>query len=247
MGRWSRAAAHDFVAWLDAPLGRRWLDVGCGTGALTGVILESGAAASVDAVDTTEEFLRHARGRVGDERARFRQASAGNLPFRADSFDCAVSGLVLNFVPHPAQAVNEMARVTRSGGIVAGYVWDYAGEMELLRHFWDAVAALDPQAAILDEGHRFALAAPEPLGALFRGGGLDKIDVRAIGVTMIVHDFDDYWRPFLGGQGPAGAYVASLDAGRRAALCDRLRREVRAGSDGTISLTSRAWAVRGTT
>jgi SAM-dependent methyltransferase len=245
IGRWSRLVAEEFLHWLDEPAGQRWLDVGCGTGALTSAVLESAGAASVDAVDTSEEFLRHARGRVRDARARFRAADAQRLPFRADSFDAAVSGLVLNFVPEPARALSEMVRVTRPGGIVAAYVWDYAGEMQLLRRFWDAAAALDPQAATVDEGRRFALAGPEPLKHVFRDAGLDDVSSRAIEVAMVFRDFDDFWRPFLGGQGPAGAYVASLDPDSRETLCDRLRRDVRASSDGTISLRGRAWAVRG--
>jgi SAM-dependent methyltransferase len=122
-----------------------------------------------------------------------------------------VSGLVLNFVPDPALAAREMTRVARPGGRVAAYVWDYAGRMELIRHFWDAAAALDPAAAELDEGRRFGLCQPEPLGRLFRDAGLADVGVRPIEVATRFRDFDDYWDPFLGGQGPAPGYAMSLD------------------------------------
>ena len=142
-------------------------------------------------------------------------------------------------------ALAEMARVTRTGGRVAAYVWDYAGRMEPMRRFWEAAAALDPSAAALDEGRRFPICRPEPLARLFRDAGLAGVEVRPIEVPTRFRDFDDYWAPFLGGQGPAPGYAMALDEPRRAMLREELRARLPAASDGSIPLVARAWAARG--
>jgi SAM-dependent methyltransferase len=152
---------------------------------------------------------------------------------------------VLNFVPEPAKAVAEMRRAVRPGGTVALYVWDYAGEMQLMRRFWDAVAALDPSARDLDEGRRFPICHPQRLTALLRDAGLDRVEARAIDVPTVFRNFDDYWSPFLGGQGPAPTYCAALTEDRRAQLRERLRATLPAERDGSIRLTARSFAVRG--
>ncbi len=170
---------------------------------------------------------------------------AQTLPFVDAAFDACVSGLVLNFVERPARAVEEMTRVTRPGGTVAAYVWDYAGEMQLIRHFWDAAAAIDAASAQLDEGRRFPLASPGALARLFTEADLETVETRPIDIETLFHDFNELWSPFLGGQGPAPAYVAALSDMRREELRDRLRRSVPAAADGRISLIARAWAVRG--
>jgi SAM-dependent methyltransferase len=162
-------------------------------------------------------------------------------------FDAVVSGLVLNFVPGPAEALAELTRVAAPGGAVAAYVWDYADGMALMRRFWDAAAALDPAAAEVDEGRRFPLCRPEPLRELWTGAGLAGVDVEAIDVPTVFADFDDYWTPFLGGQGPAPGYAMSLPEDRRAALRESLRERLPVAADGSIRLTARAWAVRGQT
>ena len=138
-----------------------------------------------------------------------------------------------------------MTRVTRAGGRVAAYVWDYAGRMELMRRFWEAAAALDPAAASLDEGRRFPVCRPEPLARLFGDAGLAEVEVRPIEVPTRFRDFDDYWAPFLGGQGPAPGYAMALDEPRRAMLREELRARLPAASDGSIPLVARAWAARG--
>lgn len=247
VGRWSRLVAREFLAWLAAAPGARWLDVGCGTGALTGEILAAVAPAHVRAVDPSLPFVRFARGRVGDPRAAFLVADARSLPLPTGSADAAVSALALNFVPRPEAAVAEMARAVRAGGVVAAYVWDYADGMQLLRRFWDAAVALDPAAAELDEARRFPLCRPAALEALFRGAGLGGVESRAIEVPTRFRDFDDYWGPFLGGQGPAPGYAMGLGEERRAALRERIRDALPAAADGSIALVARAWAVRGTT
>jgi SAM-dependent methyltransferase len=245
VGRWSRIVAAEFLAWLARPPGLRWLDVGCGTGALTETILERAAPAEVMAVEPAAAYREYARSRVVDRRARFLPGDARALPCESGQFDVVVAGLVLNFVPEPAAALAEMTRAARAGGVVATYVWDYAGEMQLMRYFWNAAVALDPAAVELDEGRRFPLCRPEPLTSLFEHVGLARVEARAIDVPTTFRDFDDYWSPFLGGQGPAPSYAMALAEERRAALRERVRADLPFAADGSIHLIARAWAVRG--
>jgi len=245
VGRWSRLVARAFVDWLAVPDGKDWVDVGCGTGAVSQTVLDRANPRSVMGVDPSPGFVDYARAHVGGGRASFEVGDARALPIEAASRDAAVSGLVLNFVPEPARAAAEMARVVRPGGVVAAYVWDYTGKMELMRYFWDAAVALDPAARELDEGPRFPICQPGPLSELFAAAGLRGVEVRAIDVPTVFRDFDDYWSPFLGGQAPAPAYAMSLSEARRDALRDRIRSHLPIGRDGTISLIARAWAARG--
>lgn len=244
IGRWSRRIAPRFLSWLDAPRQRRWLDVGCGTGALTGAILEQASPAAVTGVEPSEGFLATAVQRLG-ARAQLLRGSAAQLPLPDAHADVTVSGLVLNFTPDPAAALAELARVTARGGTVAAYVWDYASGMQLIRLFWDAAIALDGRAAALDEGPRFPLCNPDALAALFTAAGLQRVQTAALEVETRFADFDDYWLPFLGGQGPAPAYAASLDDAARMRLRDRLRADLPTQPDGAIVLRARAWAVKG--
>ena len=239
--------AREFLAWLDLPPGLAWLDVGCGTGALTQTILDTASPREVMGVDPSEGFMAHARERVKDERATFTIGNAMSLPAETGAFDAVVSGLVLNFVPEPEQAAAEMARVARQGGTVAVYLWDYAGDMQMMRHFWNAAVALDPAAQSLDEKARSPICKPEPLTKLFTSAGLRRVKVRAIDAPTHFRDFDDYWTPFLGGQGPAPSYAMSLTEERRTALRDYIRDHLPISPDGSIPLIARAWAVRGET
>jgi len=200
----------------------------------------------VTGIDPSEGFLSYARNRVVDPRASFRVGDAQALPVPDASFNATVSGLMINFVSDQAKAVSEMSRATRPSGIVAAYVWDYAGEMQMKRHFWDAAVALDPAAFSLDEGRRFPVCRPEQLATLFRAAGLDHVQVRAIDVSTPFKDFDDYRKPFLGGQAPAPGYYMSLPEVRRTALRERIRGRPPISNDGTIHLIARAWAVRAT-
>lgn len=245
VGRWSRPVARDFLAWLDLPAGLDWLDVGCGTGALTGSVLDLAGPGSIIGVDPSGGYVDFARRAIPDPRARFMTGDAQRLPLDDASVDAAISGLVLNFVPDPRRAAAEMRRVTRIGGTVAAYVWDYAGEMQLLRRFWDAAIGEDPAAADLDEGRRFPLAAPSPLRELFQSTGLGSVETRAFDIPAAFRDFDDVWTPFLGGQGPAPGYAMSLGADARERLRQRLQGSLPTQIDGSIQLTARAWAVRG--
>lgn len=245
IGRWSRLVAREFLKWLEVPPGGQWLDVGCGTGMLSRSILESAEPSKIKGIDRSEGFVNFAREHVRDERVDFEVGDAESLAFDSASFDAAVSGLVLNFVPHPDRALAEMARVTRPNGVVAVYVWDYADGMQLIRYFFDAAIALDPKADELDEGSRFPICQPNALHQLFESTGLRNVEVRPIEVPTIFRDFDDYWSPFLGGQGPAPSYAMSLTEEGRVALRERIRASLPFNSDGSISLVARAWAARG--
>lgn len=246
VGRWSRLVAREFLAWLSAPPQSRWLDVGSGTGALSQAILQTSAPASVKGIDRSNGYVAYAREQVRDDRANFEVGDAQSLPVETGDYDAVVSGLVLNFVPQPERAVAEMARAVRPSGVIALYVWDYAGRMQFMRHFWNVAAALDPVAAELDEGRRFPICNPERLAELFRDAGLRSVETRAIDVPTDFRDFDDYWSPFLGGQGPAPSYAMSLNEERRTALRERIRASLPFALDGSIPLVARAWAVRGT-
>lgn len=243
VGRWSRKVAPAFLSWIEVPAGRRWLDVGCGTGALCGAILDHARPASVTGVEPSEGFLETARANLG-ARASLKQGSATAIPLEDRSVDAVVSGLVLNFVPDHAAGLAEMRRVATTGATIAAYVWDYAGKMEFMRCFWDAAVAIDPAAHAKAEGNRFPVCKPEALEALFRAAGLERVETRAIDTPTVFTDFDDYWRPFLGGQGPAPAYTMSLEEPARERLRDRLRQSLPVAADGSIPLIARAWAVR---
>jgi SAM-dependent methyltransferase len=246
MGRWSRQLASRFVAWLALPEGLDWLDVGCGTGALTRAILERAAPATVVGCDPAAPFIEYARAHLEEDRVSFLVAGAGALPRRASGYGAVASSLALNFMPDPATAVSEMRSLCSTGGTVAASVWDYGGGMEFLRRFWDAAVALDPSAQSLDEGKRFPLCRREPLESLFGAGGLAAVRCVPIDVPTRFAGFDDYWRPLLGGTGPAPSYVASLDPERRSILEAKLRTTLPTGAGGAIELTARAWVARGT-
>ncbi len=246
VGRWSRRVAREFLDWSALPADSTWLDIGCGTGALSQAILQAAAPRDMTGIDRSADYIAHLRSQNDDRRARFVVGDAQALPVETSSYDAVVSGLVLNFILQPRQAVREMVRAARSGGVVAAYVWDYAGKMQLLRHFWNAAAALDPAASESDEGRRFPICRLAALEELFQQAGLRQVAVQPIDISTDFQDFDDYWRPFLGGQGPAPGYAMSLSEERRAALRDRLRAALPFALDGSIPLVARAWAVRGT-
>jgi SAM-dependent methyltransferase len=246
MGRWSRKVAARFVDWLGLGAELKWLDVGCGTGALTQTLLAQAQPASVLGIDASAGFVAHARAHTADARASFEVGDAQALAVEPGSFDAAVSALMLNFLPEPGRAVAGMARAVKPGGTVAAYVWDYAGGMGLMRYFWNEAVKLDAAAAPLDEGRRLpSLCAPAPLEALFAGAGLDRIEVQAIEIETPFKDFDEYWKPFLGGQGSAPGYAMSLSEEHRGRLRERIRQALPVREDGRIALDARAWAVRG--
>ncbi|MGK5678361.1 class I SAM-dependent methyltransferase [Actinoplanes sp. URMC 104] len=239
VGRWSRKVAAEFVGWLDVPAGRRWLDAGCGTGALTSAALRTGPARVVG-VDPSRGFLRTA-----PVEAHRVAGDAAALPLGDASFDVVVSGLALNFVPRPGAAVAEFARVAAPGATVAAYVWDYATGMQMMRLFWDAAAEVDPAAAGRDEGRRFPICHEPALRAAWAAAGLTEVATRSIEVPTVFAGFDDFWQPFLGGQGAAPSYLATLGQHEQHAIRELLRARAPASADGTIALTAAAWAVRG--
>lgn len=245
MGRWSRRIAPIFTEWLDLAPGARWIDVGCGTGVLTSTIIATCEPAQVLGVDSSETFLQSASTALSDSRLSFSQGDAQAISQADDSFDAAVSGLVLNFVPDKDAAIREMTRIVRPDGTVGLYVWDYAGHMQVMRTFFDVATALDPGAADYDDGVKAPICRPGPLKELLARNGLEKVEVRAIDIPAAFQSFDDYWSPFLGGTGSAPKYCASLDDGARERLRHELEQRLPTGPDGEILLALRAWAARG--
>lgn len=244
MGRWSKLVAESFVDWVSPKAGLRWLDVGCGSGALSEVVISKYHPEVIIAIDQSEGFVNTAQERLGPK-AKCKVGDALSLPVEDSSIDMAVSGLVLNFIPEPEKALAEMRRVTTNGGTVAAYIWDYAGEMDFLNYFWDVAVELNPNAANLHEGHRFAKSNAEELSAAFVRVGFAEVETAPVEISMNFTDFDDYWKPFLGGQGPAPTYVLKLENSERQKLREALMRRLPVKEDGSILLSARAWAVKG--
>ena len=247
MGRWSRKLAPRLVrfAGIGEQADEAILDVGCGTGALTLAVAAHAPATRIVGVDRSSPYVEFARAHFTGDRIRFEEGDALALPFPEASFDRTLSLLILNFVADPRKALAEMRRVTRPGGTVAAAVWDYGEGMEMLRRFWDEVLALDPTSEARDERH-MPLSRSGELAELWQQQGLQQVASEALTIETHFTSFDDYWAPFLEKQGPAGAYVALMEAGDRAALRTRLRERLAGGSDDrAIRLTARAWAVRG--
>ncbi|CAH1650355.1 MULTISPECIES: class I SAM-dependent methyltransferase [unclassified Chelatococcus] len=246
MGRWSRQIAPVFIDWLDAGAGRDWLEVGCGTGALSATVLARANPRSLLGIDPSQGFLARARAHVPDARAVFQLGDAGALPVETGSRDVVVSALVLNFVPDRERALAEMRRVTRPGGTVGFYVWDYpGGGLGFVRAFWAAAAEIDPAAEELQENKRFPFCTPAALSALAERGGLIAVEARAIEAEAVFRDFDDFWHPFTLGTGPASGYCARLSPDKRRRLADKLAATLAPAQDGSLRFTTRAWAIRG--
>jgi SAM-dependent methyltransferase len=246
VGRWSRLVAPEFVRWLAALPGGDWVDVGCGTGELTGAILAHAEPRAIRGVDPSDGMMALARERYRDARVTFSNGSLEDLRLPDASADYVVAGLCLNFAADPAAAIRECTRIARAGGVVATYVWDYAGEMQMMRRFWDAAVELDAAAAEFDEGLRSAFCNRDDLVGLFAAAALHDVGTRAIDVGTVFRDFDDFWSPFLGGQAPAPKYAMSLTPEGRERLRDLIHSRLPVAPDGSISLIARAWAVRGT-
>jgi ubiquinone/menaquinone biosynthesis C-methylase UbiE len=236
--------ARQFLAWLNMPANRRWLDVGCGSGTLSKIITADYQPEQAVALDSSPDFIAYARRSLPHPAVQFKVGNAEALKLSADAVDAAVSGLVLNFVPKPNVALLEMLRVTKPGGKIGIFVWDYADGMQMLRYFWDAAVALDKDAQALDEGVRFPLCRKGELESLFHKAGLNKVEAAPIEVMTIFESFADYWLPFLGNAGPAGSYTMNLDRQDKARLEARLRESLPIDETGAISLSARAWAVK---
>jgi SAM-dependent methyltransferase len=244
MGRWSRQLAVPFVAFAGVDARDGVLDVGSGTGAVAAAVLSATDSSRVIAIDPSPTYVQYARTRTTSERAAFETGDGQHLRFSNAAFDKTLSLLVINFMPDPHQALSEMIRVTCPGGVVAAAVWDYGEGMEMLRVFWDEVAALDPSSESRDERY-MPLCRTGELAALWRQHGLTDVTEMPIDIATPFTSFDDFWTPFLRGQGPAGAFVASLAETERLALRDRLRQRLGVDATGSFTLHARAWAVKG--
>ena len=242
IGRYGRELAQELIKFADVRSGQRVLDVGCGPGALTRQLVAVLGAEQVAAIDPSPDFVRACQDRVPGVGAEVAVAEA--LPFADGTFDRALAQLVVNFMTDAVAGVREMRRVTRRGGILAAAVWDYAGQMRLLRHFWDSVVALDPSAADLHEGHSMRYATPDELRALWIGAGLKQVTVSAVTVTAGYEGFEDLWDPLESGIAPSGAYVASLTSDQRAALKADFQERLGAGAE-PFRLGARAWLATG--
>jgi ubiquinone/menaquinone biosynthesis C-methylase UbiE len=236
VGRYGAALSAAHAAAAGVVAGERVLDVGCGPGPLTAVVAEIVGAANTAAVDPSQPFVEACRGRVPG--ADVRRASAESLPYEDATFDVVLSQLVVNFLRDPEQGVREMQRVTRPGGRVSAVVWDYSGEMTMLRAFWDAALELDPDAP--DEGATMKFCREGELAELFERSGLSGVERGSLVVDAAYDDFDDYWSPFPTGLAPSGAYCASLDADGQEALREACFRRLGSPS-GPFQLSARAW------
>ena len=243
MGRWSSLMSIKFLSWLDSTSSDVWLDLGCGTGALSESIINHRSIAQLICVDPSEEFLKKAELRVG--RGQFLVGSGSNIPVSSDTVDMLVSGLVLNFIPNIDSSLLEMKRVLKNGGTLAAYVWDYSGKMEMLRYFWDAAVIENQNAKKLDEGIRFPYCNADSLKKIFENAGLRDIKVTMLDIETRFVDFEDYWKPFLGGQGPAPGYLASLSTEDQEKLKIRIHNSLPIEEDGSITLIGRAIALKG--
>jgi SAM-dependent methyltransferase len=241
MGKWSRLAGEIFLDWLAPKVGLRWLDVGCGNGAFTGMLLERCAPASVEGIDPSEGQLAYARNRIASGRVQFRVGDAMALPFANDVFDAAVMPLVIFFVPDPAKGVAEMERVVCPGGVVAAYGWDMLGGGFPYDPLWVEMRAMgvdvplppSPDAARMDA-----------MRELWRGAGLGEIETREIIVQRTFADFDEYWRAVLGGPS-TGRGLAAMAEKDAAILQARMRQRLPADASGRITCGARANAVKG--
>lgn len=245
MGRWSRQIAPKFLDWLQPHEDIDWLEVGCGTGALSGEIVSRCNPRTLSAIDSSEGFLAQARQNIPDERVAFQVGDAQKLDVQSESRDIVVSALVLNFVSDRQKALAEMKRVARPGGTIAFYVWDYpGGGVEFMRAFWTAATSLDPAALDLTEDKRFPFCTPEALTKSARSAGLTNVEWAALEAPSTFQDFEDYWHPFTLGAGPAPGYCANLAPDARQRLEQKLRDSLPYSADKSIPMKLRAWAVK---
>ncbi len=240
MGRYSGELAGAFADFVGIDATTRVLDVGCGPGAFTTVAVERAGAANVSAADPTAAFVEACRARLPG--VDVRQEPAEHLSFHDESFDCASAQLVFHFVSDPTRAVAEMTRVVRPGGVIAGCVWDFAEGMEMLRRFWDAALAIDPQAP--DEARTLRFSRRGELAELLGASGLADVAETTLLVSSRYRAFDELWDGFRAGVGPAGAYCAGLSPDRQAELRQSLFERL-GEPDGEFSLEAVARAARG--
>jgi ubiquinone/menaquinone biosynthesis C-methylase UbiE len=242
MGRWSKLVGDKFVDWIGAPKGLRWLDVGCGNGAFTEVLISRCAPAAVTGVDASDGQLAYARTRPGAMLAEFRIAQAQDLPFADDSFDAASMALVITFLPDPDKAAAEMARVVRPGGIVATYMWDMAAGGIPLAPVGRAMKSLGmttPTMPNMDASRQ------ENMRTIWQHAGLTAVETGVIRIPVVYADFDDFWGSNSAPVGTSGKALADLSPAAREAVKARLREQLPIAADGRIAYEGFANAVKG--
>jgi len=243
LGRWTKLLAPALLDFAELPLDGALLDVGTGTGSMAFAMAERWPSQRVIGIDMAEPYIDYARSQTSAPSPIFQIGDAAALDFN----DGAFAGSTAQLVPDAAAAIAEMRRVTRPGGTVAAAVWDFRGGLVYQRMFWDTAAGIDPNAATTrDRLFSGKLALPDGLPNLFRDAGLAEVQPGSITIRMNYANFDDYWRPMLGGQGPVGTYVSALPHDTRQRIEGEVRMAYLSGSpDGERSLTATAWAVKG--
>jgi len=247
LGRWSSRLADVFLDFVEFPQSGELLDVGCGTGALTFAMADRWPTRPVIGVDIAVPFISHARSRRSGDQPTFEIGDACALKYDDGRFAGVTAQLVFLFIPKPEVALREMRRVARSGGTVAAVVWDSRGGLVFQRMLWDTAVAIDPNARVVrDSLFANQVAIPGGLAGFFHDAGLEDVETRSLTIRMDFEDFEDYWQPFLGGQGPVGTYFANLAPALNARIKAAVRDAYCSGSpDGPRSLAASAWAVRG--
>jgi len=245
MGRWSKLVAPVFLQWLNFPYHLSWLDIGCGTGALGEAIYRHCKPAHLTCIDPSAELLEKAQERLSGK-ADCMVGSVSHIPETGSTFDIVVSGLALNYFPDLNRAFAEMKAVLKKNGTIAAYVWDYADRMDFLRLFWDAAGEVDANAHKLDQGARFPICNKENMAKVFQKAGLANIETSYLDIETVFKNFDDYWNPFFGGQGPAPNYLTAQPHEVRDEIKNNIIKKLLVEEDGSIKLMARAIAVRGT-
>lgn len=244
VGRWSRVIAPSFLTWLSAPRGHRWLDVGCGTGALTEAVLRFADPISVQSIDAAQPYLRAAQRALTDQRVTFEVGDATALPYQPSSCDVVVSGLLLNFLDAD-RAIAEQCRVATPGGLIGAYVWDYAGEYELVRRFWDVAKTVDDSAAAHDPAIRFPICNVKALADLLARHRLRHIRSTRLVAAAQFGDFADYWSALDARQGSLASYLSGLASNTREAIRRRLAEALETSHSPAVRLKLSALAVAG--
>lgn len=242
VGRWSRSLAPRFLNWLALPTGLKWLDIGCGTGALTSAILEHCDPSEVVGIDSSADYLASAQAICQDPRVQFHIGDANVLSFPSTSFDVSVSALALNFITYD-RALAEQRRAVRPGGIIGAYVWDYAGEYEFARRFWDAALSIDSRAAAYDPGRKAALCREKTLGDALVTVGCQGVETCALDDEAEFPSREAYWRTFDGRQGSTSEYLSLLTDEEHLRLKDAVLSNM--NPTGPVKLKVRALAVKG--
>jgi trans-aconitate methyltransferase len=244
VGRWSRQLSADFIQWLRPKPGSTWLEIGCGTGALTSAILHGAKPAHVVAIDKSAAYLQQAQKELASANVTFVTGDVESVA-PTKRFDMISSGLVLNFLPHPAQSLRRLMHNLNPGGQLSSFVWDYAGHYQPMRYFWDAAGQIFETAAQYDAGIKFQICNPERLTSLFKSLGLTEIEVTNIERIATFDGFDDYWEPIAAAQGSVTEFMNTLSSGQKADLKETVRKRLPIAANGEIKLVLNALAIKG--